>query len=278
MRCRPRVLSLFRALAAARCMQLLALFLLGLAVSCLIILGFFPWMAIAGLPVERVSMGDALLRTMLGWPTGLTATWAASWIFILAFSLVDVRARGSGTTFYIHAGDRRGCWMVCCAIAVFRALLACTALLGGSVFLIVLLGGLPSLDTASIALLSDGAVVAGARAKDVLLFVALLLVGAAALSLLQLALGMWIGTILAFAAVAVLVLGSALSPLLPLPGTWLMASRVLPFAVEGNPLMVPVSLGAGFALFVALGSVSALVGGLRFLRCDLDLKMGMEGR
>lgn len=274
MRCH-RVLGLFRALVTAWRMKFLALFLLGLVMSCLIILSIFPWLAIIGLPLERVSLGDTLLWVMLGWPTGLVAAWAAPWIFILAFSLIDIRSRGSGAVFYVHTGDRRGCWVACCAIVISRALLACTVLLGGSVFLIALSGGLPSLDTVSIALLSDGTIMAGAQAKDVLFFAVLLLVGAAALSLLQLALGVWVGNTPAFAVVAVLVLGSALSPLLPLPGAWLMAARVLPFAAARSPLMAPVPLGAGFVLFAVLGSVSVLVGGLGFLRCDLGLRIGV---
>lgn len=222
----------------------------------------------AGLLLGHVTMGDALLWAFLGNPVGLAPEWAAFCVLALAGSaLGGLRPIPPAL---VASGSRTRCWLACCAAAVLRSVTIFVALACGVAVWACALGCAPILEApTAIGWLSLGVAREGAGTCDVVSFLLLTAIGLASVSLAQLALGFVMGELAALCACAALVLGSAFAPLLPLPGSMLMVSRLLPFAVPGQSMAAVWPMWVGFLVFCALGACAVAVGGTVFTHRDL---------
>ena len=228
------------------------------------------------LAASDVSVGDAVLWLFLGHPMSLSPEWAAPWALVLVVSLVDVR--GQRATLFVQAGSRARAWWASCVAAAGSALVSCATLVLGMVVWMLALGGAPTLAPSSIRELSFWLLTAEGSASDVALFALVLLVGAAFLSLAQLAAGLAVGPVVAFLMVMALVLGSAFAPLLPLPGSWLMAARVMPFAAGASGVSAAWPARMGLVVFACGSAACVLVGLIAFARKDLGVISGGDRR
>lgn len=215
-----------------------------------------------------ISAGDMILWLFLGNPHGLLPEWAAIWAGVLACSLSDPCSVSAQV--YVLAGSRTRGWAACCLATVAWSAIPLLALVTGAVATVLLLGGSPTLAPLSIGPLSLGAVAPGAHKTATLLFMANIIVGAGAVSLLQFTLATFFRAPVAYAATSALVLGSSFARRLPLPGSFLMASRMAPFA-SSSELVGAGSWDQGLALgcFLVIGLASAIMGWSKFSRLDL---------
>lgn len=220
------------------------------------------------LSIAGMSVGDAILWLFLGHPSGLIAEWAVVWVGILACSLSD--PCGERAHVYVLTGSRGRCWAAYCFASCIWSLVPLITLVASVVAIVLLLGGSPALAPSSIEHLSLGSIASGTNGGDIVLFLACVFVGSVALSLLQLAISTCVHAPVAFATTSALVLGSAFAPTLPLPGSFLMASRIAPFASAADLLRTSSwHPSLGIAFFLVVGAASALVGWLRFSQLDL---------
>ncbi len=277
MRGRRSVGRLMRALMGRVGLRLLLLLLVGVGMSGLSMLSLFSRSsfveAASGRVVmaSEVSVGDAILWLFLGHPTGLAVNWVALWACVLGLALCDLRGSGPGLGVapYVQMGGRGLCCAACCLAVAACAVSAVLSLLAEVAILVAALGGQPTLSPAVISPLSLGMIGEGVSANAVLQFVVLLVLGAAALSLLQLALSLYGEPMVAFVLMAITIAASALAPSLPLPGSWLMASRTSQLVAGGATLF---SFLPGLVLFGALSALSVLAAA-RFFSCH-DLGIG----
>lgn len=239
-------------------------------------LGFAGEVSGAALAATDVSVGDAILWLFLGHPTGLRPEWAAPWALVLVVSLLDLR--GQRAALFVQAGSRARAWAASCVAAAGSALAGCAALVLGMAGWALALGGTPTLAPRSIQELSFWTLTAEGTAADVALFVGVIFAGAVFLALAQLALGLVAGPAVAFLAAVALVVGAAFAPLLPLPGSWLMASRMAPFAAGGSSVSAAWPAWVPLAAFACGAAACVLVGLAVFSRGDLGTAPGGGGR
>lgn len=217
-----------------------------------------------------ITTGDALLWALLGNPIGCPPEWAATCAVILAGGAIG--GGGLGVAPIVSCGDRRRCWRSMCAAAVARTVAAYGAFLVGAALASLLAGCSPSLAARSISALSLWTVTGDATGSGELLMTLLVMaLGFASLACVQRALGLVAGRLAAFAAVTALVLGSAFAPLLPLPGSLLMVSRLEPFAASGLTMTEAWHPWVALSLFLAMAVAALICGGACFVRHDLGL-------
>lgn len=265
-----------RALVGSARMRILLLLLVGMGMSGLSMLSLFSRIGFVEVASGRVvmasevSVGDAILWLFLGHPTGLAVNWVALWACMLGLSLCDLRGSGPGRSVAscVQAGSRGLCCAAYCLAVAICAVSAVLSLLAETAIFVVALGGQPTLSSVAGSSLSLGMIEEGIPSIAVVRFVVLLVLGAIALSLLQLALSLYGGPMIAFVLVVITLVASALAPSLPLPGSWLMASRTSQLVAGGA---TPFSFLPGLALFGALSALSVLAAARFFSHHDLGL-------
>lgn len=275
-----QVISLTRALCSLTRVRDLVLVVLMVGMSGLSVVSLCAQMGIVerltGVPVPagETSIGDALLWTLMGHPVYLSVTWLAPWVAVLVSALVDIRKAPSALC--VLGESRMRCWGACCLAATGRALLLCFVLFASLAILMLLIGGRPSIEPSAIGGLSLGLVSEGSSSADVIALLLLMLLGAVACALLELVASLFVSPLLALLGSVALLVAAAYAPALPLPGSWLMASRVIAFAPTGSSLGRPWPMVGGFVLFAGISVACVCVGRRAFSRIDLGARE--EGR
>ena len=265
--------SALRALLALSHRRLLAAVGLSALMAALGLLSLYSRLAIFSDGTVRPSAGDAIVWLFMGNPLGLAPEWGALWCLVLALSVGDVRglADGPGTRQAVACGDRGAFWRGLCLATAICALLACLLPVFFVALFAVLAGGALTLAPACIAVASLGAISAAVGLGDVMSLLVLLALCAVSFALLELALSLRLGRPVALAACIALLLGSAFLPLLPLPGSWLMASRLEAFA-SATTVTATWPLVPGACVLVCMGVVAAVLGGRAFAGLEFGLR------
>lgn len=265
--------SALRALMALSRPRLLAAVGLSALMAGLSMLSLYSRLAIFSDATVHPSAGDAIVWLFLGNPLGLAPEWAALWCLVLATSVGDAQSLVSGVAarHVVACGNRSAYWRGLCLATAICAALTCTFLAIFSALLAVALGGAATLAPVCIGVASLGGISGAVTAGDVAGLLALVALGAASFSLLELALSLRLGRPLALAACIALLLGSAFLPLLPLPGSWLAASRLEVFATATSVTAAwPVAPGA--CELVGIGALAVVLGGRMFGRLEFGLR------
>ena len=228
-----------------------------------------------GLSGARPSFGDLVVWFLYGNPLGLAPEWGALWVLVLVLSVDDATrlTRRSGQALLVLRGGRLGLWADLCVITVLLACAGCMLPIFVGDLILVALGGAPTLELHCIFEATLGSVSSGASALDVAVLLALVLVGAMSLCLFEQALSLCVGRTLALVATVALLLGSAYLPTLPLPGSWLMASRLDLFGASTTVTSVW-PCGLGLCSFVAIGVLAVLIGGRIFRHAGRGNSLG----
>lgn len=273
MKLRNRKASAIRALLGAwRCEFALLLFL-GATMAALSMLTLLSRLSVFGL-VNRPSAGDAILWAFMGNPIGLSMEWGGLCCLLCVAACPDLRGvmTDVGQPLLAARGSRRHFWYDVCAACVIRVLAVCSALMLCSALLACLLGGEPSLSPSCIEKISLGVITSDLTISDVALFASLVFVGAVSLSILGPALSLLCGRSVALAVLLLLLLGSAFAPMLPLPGSWLMVTRLAGFAWPSTVSAVwPPELG--YAVFASVAILALALGRRLFSRLEQGLPL-----
>ena len=264
--------SVLRALMALSRPRLLAAAGLSALMAGLSMLSLYSRLAVFSDAAAHPSAGDAIVWLFMGNPLGLASEWAALWCLVLALCVGDVRrlVGDVGAHHVVACGERGTCWRGLCLATAIGAVLACASLVIFSALLAMALGGAATLRPVCIAAASLGAISSGV-AQDVWALLALTALGAASFSLLELALSLRLGRPLALAACIALLLGSAFLPLLPLPGSWLAASRLEVFAAA-TAVTAAWPVVPGVCELVGIGTLAVVLGGRTFGRLEFGLR------
>lgn len=265
--------SSLRALLGLSRGRLLAAAGLSALMSALGLLSLYSRLAIFSDGTVRPSAGDAIVWLFMGNPLGLAPEWGALWCLVLILSVGDVRGLvgGSGTRQVVACGDRGTFWRGLCLSTAICALVVCLLPIFFAALFSVLVGGALTLAPTCIAMASLGAISATAGPGDVALLLASLALGAVSFSFLELALSLRLGRPLALAACVALLLGSAFLPLLPLPGSWLMASRLEAFA-SATTVTATWPLVPGIFVLACMGILAVMLGIRAFAGLELGLR------
>lgn len=272
MRRKRSALALARVLVGGRKFRPIATVALGSLVSVLSLLSLISRAQQQGVGLSEVSLGDAVLWLFAGHPTALMPLWAAAWVFVLADASPDARALiGTSTAGSLaQGGTRARGWAACCCAAVGCALLAILSLLAGTALCAFLAGCEPSVEPSSLWRLAPFPI-GTAGASETVAFVALLVLGAASLALLELTVGLMAGAAFGFLLVTALVVGAFAFPEVPLPGSWLMLGHVEPFVMGEPGLFGAWHMTVGALVFLLMGVSSALLGARHFSSVDLGM-------
>ena len=251
--------------------ELVALVLLATVMAALGVLSLLSRLSVYGI-AESPSAGDTIMWAFMGNPIGLSVEWGGLWCLLAVAGCPDVRGLMArmGQRLLVARGSRSGLWRDVCAACVVRALVTCASLAALSALLAVLLGGGASLALECASAASLGVLSEGLTASDVGLLLGLVCAGSVGLAVLGCALSVRCGRPLALVGVLALLLGSAFAPLLPLPGSWLMVSRLAGFA-QASTVSAVWPPAAGFAVFAVIGILSFALGAWRFSRLEPGL-------
>lgn len=270
--------SALRFLLALSTPRLLAVVGLAALMAALGLLSLYSRLAIFSDGAVRPSAGDAIVWLFMGNPLGLAPEWGALWCLVLAISVDDVRGLvdGVGVRHVVACGKRGSFWRDLCLAVAIRAAFACALLAAFGAALAIALGGPAGLSPVCISTASLGAVSPAVAAENVAALLALVLLGAVCLSLLELSLSLFLGRPLALVACVALVLGSAFLPLLPLPGSWLMASRLEAFA-SSTTVTAAWPVAPGVCELVGIGALGIVLGGGAFGGLELGVRRSGKG-
>lgn len=265
--------SALRVLMALSRRRLLAAVGLSALMAALGLLSLYSRLAIFSDGTVRPSAGDVIVWLFMGNPLGLAPEWGALWCLVLVLSIGDVRGLvdGVGTRQVVACGDRGTFWRGLCLATAICALVACLLAVFFVALFAVLAGGALTLAPVCIATASLGAISAAVGPGDVMSLLALLALGAVSFSLLELALSLRLGRPATLAVCVALLLGSAYLPLLPLPGSWLMASRLEAFA-SATTVTAAWPLVPGACLLACVGILAAVLGGRAFAGLEFGLR------
>lgn len=219
------------------------------------------------------SLGDAVLWLFMGHPSLPAAGWMSVWCTVSVMALIDIQGTGEFDQGIVAAGSRCGAWVAYACTAALLAVLTYILMIAACLMWSVLGGLAPTLSPESIQDISLGLVAPGCTMGDVLSYLGLGLLGAVFFGLLELVVGLWAGGVASFGLAVAVLAASALAPAVPLPGSFLMACRVLPLGTglspDGGPAFPPV---LGLAVLIVPSVVMVLVGALRFSRLDLGIR------
>ena len=219
------------------------------------------------------SLGDAVLWLLMGHQSLPAAGWVSVWCAVCVVALIDVQRTGAFDQGTVAAGSRYGTWAAYACTAALLAVLTYLLMIAACLMWSTLAGFAPTLSPESIQDISLGLVAPGCTMGDVLSYLGLGLLGAVFFGLLELVVGLWAGGVASFGLAVAVLAASALAPAVPLPGSFLMACRVLPlgtgFSPDGAPPFPP---ELGLAELVVSSVLMVLVGALRFSRLDLGIK------
>lgn len=229
-------------------------------------LSMYSRISLYGIGPERPSAGDAVLWLFMGNALGFSPEWGAVWCLVLVAGAVDVRSlagSGPGACYVVASGGRGAFWRSLCLVTGLTSALVIAVLAGSIAALAISLGGAPSLAPACIDAISLGDVSGAATAGDVGVLLGLLLAGAASFSLACLAISLRAGRSAALGACVVVLLGSAFLPMVPLPGSWLMVTRLDCFTA-GTTVTTAWPPVAGLCELAVIGGVSYVLGAWAF--------------
>lgn len=255
-----------RALHALNKRRLALCFVAAVLMAALSTLSMYSRISLYGIGPERPSAGDAVLWLFMGNALGFSPEWGAVWCLVLVAGAVDVRSLaggGPGACYVVASGGRGAFWRSLCLVAGLTSALVIVVLAGSIAALAISLGGAPSLAPACIDAISLGDVSGAATAGDVGVLLGLLLAGAASFSLACLAISLRAGRSAALGACVVVLLGSAFLPMAPLPGSWLMVTRLDCFTA-GTTVTTAWPPVAGLCELAAIGGVSYVLGAWAF--------------
>lgn len=250
------------------------LFCMGAAVlmAALSTLSIYSRIALYGIGPERPSAGDAILWLFQGNALGFSAEWGAVWCLLLVVGGVDVNALSGrwGGRYAVACGNRRAMWRSIHLAATVSTVVTLTVLLAAMSLLAVVLGGGASLAPICINKISLDAIRAEATTMDVAVFIGLLAAGAIAFAILQSALSLLAGRTAALALGVAILLGSAFLPMAPLPGSWLMVTRLDCFSSSTTvtKAWAPV---LGLCMFAAIAVLSYVIGSRAFDRLEFGV-------
>ncbi len=264
--------STFRALLAFSKKRLLLCVGAAVLMAALSTLSMYSRIALYGIGPQRPSAGDAILWLFQGNALGFSVEWGAVWCLLLVAAGVDVNAvlAGGGIRYAVACGDRKAVWRSICLACAVSAVAALVALIVAMAAFAVVLGGGATLAPTCIDEVSLDAIRAEATTADVVVFVALLASGAVAFAILQAALSLWAGQAAALASCVAILLGSAFLPMAPLPGSWLMATRLDCFA-RSTTVTTAWAPVLGLCLFAAVAALSLVLGGRAFDRLEFGI-------
>ena len=245
------------------------------AMAALSMLALLSRLSVFGL-VERPSAGDAIFWAFMGNPVGLSLEWGGLCCLLCVAACPDYRGlmAGVGQSLLLARGSRQRFWHDMCIACIIRVFGVCSSLMLFFALFACLLGGEASLSPSCIEKISLGVLAGDLTAWDVALFVGLVFAGAASLAVLGPVLSLLCGRPVALAALLLLYLGSAFAPMLPLPGSWLMVSRISRFA-QASTVNTVLPLGMGYAVFVGIAVLAFALGARFFSKLEQGLPLAM---
>lgn len=259
-----------RALLAFSKRRLLVCMGVAILVAALSTLSMYSRISLYGIGPERPSAGDAVLWLFMGNAVGFAPEWGAVWCLVLAAGIEDARVLASGgpaCRYVVATGDRAIFWRSLCMVVALTSVLVVAVLMGAMTVFAVVLGGRLSLLPACIDAISLGDVMSGATTLDVAGFMALLLAGSAAFSLLGTALSLRVGRPASLGVCIAVLLGSAFLPMAPLPGSCLMTTRIDCFA-GSTTVTTAWPFAIGLCELGLIGLLSFVLGGRAFDRAE----------
>lgn len=272
-RCPAKRPSALRTLLTLSSGRLLVAVGLSAMLAALGLLSLYSRLAVFSDGTVRPSAGDAVVWLFMGNPLGFAPEWGALWCLVLALSVGDAQALvgGAGAREVVACGRRAAYWRDLCLVTAICAVLACLLSPLFVALFATLMGGALTLAPVCIATASLGAISAVVGPGDVMSLLVLLALGAVSFALLELALSLRLGRPVALAACIALLLGSAYLPLLPLPGSWLMASRLEAFA-SATTVTATWPLVPGACVLACMGVLAAVLGGRAFAGLEFGLR------
>ena len=270
---RPSALRALMALSRRRLLVAVGLSAMAAALS---LLSIYSRLAIFSDGAVWPSAGDAVIWLFMGNPLGLAPEWGALWCLVLALSVEDARALVGdvGVREVVACGGRVAYWRDLCLVTAICAVVVCLLPPLFVALFAVLAGGALTFAPVCIATASLGVISVAATSGDVAGLLALVALGAVSFSLLELALSLRLGRPLALAVCVALLLGSAFLPMLSLPGSWLMASRLATFA-SATTVTAAWPAAPGVCELAGIGALAVALGGGTF--CGLELGLRQAG-
>lgn len=223
--------------------------------------------------MSSVSMGDAVLWPFVGNPIGPDVAWCGVCTVLLMCS--SLANKPIDPLRLIGAGSRTLYWTALYAAAAVKTSLLLFCFGAGLVVPSLTIGCSFEVAARSIGELSLGCVASTADERAVVGVLIVLFLGFVTLSEVGLLACLLSKEVFALAFVVALTLGSAFAPALPSPGSWLIVSRLRPFALQGVTAVHSQPLWLAAAGFMVLATIAYVCGKRRLQRCDIGLRGGL---